>query len=92
MQGAKEKNSKSKMFLYDRPLIWKLIITDTLAWQQFYEKGTHAEHSRLNIFSNVQTGGNALYPPFIKLFELLRDTAAIEVDLNANEALPRLGK
>lgn len=74
-----------RCFVYDRPLIWKLIITDSFAWQQFYKEGTHAEHSRINIFTNLPESGNALYHPFLKLFELLRDSAASEIDLSGDK-------
>lgn len=83
-QKFKKEIPKLRCFVYDRPLIWKLIITDDFAWQQFYKEGTHAEHSRINIFSNITESGNALYHPFLKLFELLRDSAASEVDLSQN--------
>jgi hypothetical protein len=75
---------KLRCFLYDRPPIWKLILTDEFVWQQFYKDGIHVEHSRINIFKNTakeRQADNALYTPFLKLFELLRDSACQELDL-----------
>ena len=75
----KTKLPNLRCYVYNRPLIWKLIITDSFVWQQFYEEGTHAENSRINIFENIPQSGNALFHPFRKLFELLRDTGGQEV-------------
>lgn len=84
---------KLRCYVYDRPPIWKLILTDTLVWQQFYKVGTHVEHSRINIFANTDSAksGNGLYPPFKKLFELLRDDACSAVCLEGVEpVIPKL--
>jgi hypothetical protein len=85
---------KLRCYIYDNTPIWKLILTDKLVWQQSYPARAHVENSWVNIFENPGDDGdqkNALYPPFSKLFDLLRDAASQMVDLhNVNAELKRI--
>jgi hypothetical protein len=75
---------KLRCYTYDNTPIWKLILTDHLVWQQSYPAKAHVENSWVNIFENPPDGNdekNALYPPFSKLFDLLRDAASEMLDL-----------
>lgn len=76
-------------YLYrERPLVWKLIISDKHVWQQAYPVDGHVEFSGINLFKKrgdadqlLIENSNSLYSPFSILFDLLRDTGCTEVPL-----------
>ncbi len=58
---------------YDRPPVWKLIITKNFVWQQIYPQGVHVEYAQTNIFSSTAEGASesGLYSGFKTIFDLL---------------------
>lgn len=87
----KKKIDNLECAFYDRPPIWKLIATDTFVWQQYYLKGSHVQDCSVNWFVKTDDLGapidselssHALYPPFVKLFELLFDSSS-KINLDA---------
>lgn len=83
-----------RCFLFhERPLVWKLIITDKHVWQQAYPVDGHVEYSGINLFrrrgnanSPTVAMSNSLYAPFLMLFDLLKGNGCKEVDLSTSPA------
>ena len=62
-----------RCYLYEGPLMWKLIISENYVWQQTYPMHGHVENTPVNVFKRINelTSGNQLYVPFLRAFDLI---------------------
>jgi hypothetical protein len=82
-RGLRKSGKNIEVRLYDRALVWKLIISDRCLWQQSYPPGRPSNESPANLFAEDGASSRksaGMYEPFSRLFDMLFE-ASHAVDL-----------